>query len=205
MLAESIDHAFRQLRRPGQVAGPGRDDHAIEQDVGERRLVALLARLLLRLLEAGSGAVEIVDVAKPLAELENDARVDCRRWAALLERKRPHRRLLVEAVAEEEVGTHARAQRRRDEAGIGVRNALEQRQRLPRGGRRLRKVDSAGVQRDRGVAPGPENGIAGVRERLFCECRRRRFAAAPVVDLDERQQRSRAQVTRLKRRAQLFE
>ena len=41
----------RQLRGPGQVAGPGRGDHPIEQDVGERRLVALLVRLLLRLLE----------------------------------------------------------------------------------------------------------------------------------------------------------
>ena len=197
LLAEGVEHAFRELRRPGQVAGPGRDDHAIEQDVGERRLVALLVRLLLRLLEVRTRAVEVVDVAKPLAELEDDARVDCRRWVALLERERPHRRLPVEAVAEEEVGTHARAQRRRDEAGIGVRNALEQRQRLPRGGRRLRKVDGAGVEGDGGVAPGLENGIAGVRERLLCERRRRGFAAAPVVDLDERQQRSRAQVTRL--------
>ncbi len=157
------------------------------------------------MLEVGTRAVEIVDVAKPLAELEDDTRVDCRRWAALLERECPHRSLLVEAVAEEKVGTHARAQRRRDEAGIGVRNALEQRQRLPRGGRRLRKVDGAREQGDGGVAPGLENGIAGVRERFFCERRRRRLAAAPVVDLDERQQRPRAQVARLKRCAQLFE
>ena len=48
VLPEGVDHAFGQLRRLGQVAGPGLDDHAIEQDVGERRLVALLARLLLR-------------------------------------------------------------------------------------------------------------------------------------------------------------
>ena len=122
VLAEGVEHAFRQVRRPGQVAGPGLDDHAIEQDVGERRLVTLLSRLPLCVLEARTRAVEIVDVAKPLAELEDDARVDCR----------PHRCLLVEAVAEEEVGTHTRAQRRCDEAGIGVRNALEQRQRLLR-------------------------------------------------------------------------
>ena len=188
-------------RSPAQVATITRLSRMLASDdssPSSRACCSACSRLRTR-------AVEIVDVAKPLAELEDDARVDCRRWAALLERERPHRSLLVEAVAEEEVGTHARAQRRRDEAGIGVRNALEQRQRLPRGGRRLRKVDSAGVQGDGGVAAGLENGIAGVRERLLCERRRRGLAAAPVVDLDERQQRPRAQVTRLKRRAQLFE
>src|SRR5207248_7127701 len=121
---------------------------------------ALLTRLLLGLRERSTRAVEIVDVAKPLAELENDARVDRRRRVALLERERLHRRRPVEAGAEEEVGTHARAQRRRDEAGVGVRNELEQRQRLPCGGRSFREVDSAGEQGDRGVAPGLDNGIA---------------------------------------------
>ena len=169
VLAEGVEHAFSELRRPGQVAGPGCDDHPVEQDVGERRLVALLARLLLGPLEMRTRAVEIVDVAEPLPELEDDARVDRRRWAALLERERAHRRLPVEAVPEEEVGTYARAQRRRDEAGVGVRNVFEQRERLPRGRRRLRKVDGAGIQRDGGVAAGPENAIAGVRERLFCK------------------------------------
>ena len=155
LLAEGVEHAFRQLRRPGQVAGPGRDDHAIEQDVGERRLVALLVRLLLRLLEARTRAVEIVDVAKPLAELEDDARVDCRRGPLSSSASARIAVSCVEAVAEEEVGTHARAQRRRDEAGIGLRNALEQRQRLARRGRRLRKVDRACEtgRRPRGTEP----------------------------------------------------
>src|SRR5581483_8338432 len=110
----------------------------VEQDVGERRLVSLFPRLLLGTLEMRTGAVEVVDVAEPLAELENDARVDRRRRAALLERQRPHRRLLVEAVAEEQVGTYTCAQRRRDEARIGVRNARQQCQRGAGGRRRLR-------------------------------------------------------------------
>ena len=60
-------------------------------------------------------AVEVVDIPQPLAELEDDARVDGCRRRERLELERALRGCPVEPVAEEEVGTHAGAERERDE------------------------------------------------------------------------------------------
>ena len=79
LLVERIAHAVRQRCGVVPVAGPRLDDDLVEQDVPERRLVALVARLLLGLAEPRARAVEVVDVAEPLPELEDDAAVDRRR------------------------------------------------------------------------------------------------------------------------------
>ena len=95
------------------VPGPALEQRAVEQDVGERRLVALVERRTLRKLEIAASAGEVVDVAEPLAELERDARVNGgrRRRCFELELERTCRRLAVETVAEEEVGAHSCRQR----------------------------------------------------------------------------------------------
>ena len=162
-LLERIAHLSGELRRLAPPARPGLDDDAVEQDVGERRLVALVARRLLGCGEPRPRAVEVVDVAQPLAELEDDPRVDRRRRRLALEAAGPLGRLRVEALAEEEVGPHPRAERRRDEARLGLGERLEQLERSTCRGCRLREVDRARVHRDRCLAACPHE-----RDRAPC-------------------------------------
>ena len=65
--------------------------------------------------EVAARAVEVVDIAQPLPELEDDARVDGRRRRERLELERALGGCPVEPVAEEEVGAHASAECQRDE------------------------------------------------------------------------------------------
>ena len=62
-LLEGIAHLLRQPRGVVPLAGPGLGDDPVQEDVGERRLVALVARRLLGGGQACPRAVEIVDVA----------------------------------------------------------------------------------------------------------------------------------------------
>src|SRR5262249_25709017 len=68
LLLERVAQAPGERRRLGPVARPGLHDQTVEQDVGERRLVALVARLPLGLDEPSPGAVEVVYVPKPLPQ-----------------------------------------------------------------------------------------------------------------------------------------
>ena len=106
---KELVHPVAKRGGTAPVTRPALEQGAVEQNVGERRLVALVERRTLRKLEVAASAGEVVDVAEPLAELERDARVDRhggRRGSFELERAlRP---LAVETVAEEEVGADSR-------------------------------------------------------------------------------------------------
>ena len=96
---------------PDQHSSSVRLRRMLESD----ELVALVDGGILGELEVQARAVEVVDIAKPLAELEDDARVDGCRRRGRLELERALRGCPVEPVAEEEVGAHTGAERERDE------------------------------------------------------------------------------------------
>src|SRR5436305_14734649 len=102
LLLEREDQLVAELGSALPVTGPGLEDELVEQDVRERRFVALVACLLLGRLELCTRSLEVVHVAKPLPELEADAAVDRRRRALRLERGGPLRGLAIEALAEKE-------------------------------------------------------------------------------------------------------
>ena len=79
---EPLVRAVGELRGEFPVTGPALEQHPVEEDVGERRLVALVQRGVLRQVELPARAVEVVDIPQPLAELEDDARVHLRRRRA---------------------------------------------------------------------------------------------------------------------------
>ena len=85
-------------------------------------------RRLLRLRLLGLSAVEVVDVAKPLAELEDDALVRGGGGRRTFEGECPFGRLRVEALAQEETCPHLGAEHRRDQAGLCAGKTVEQRE-----------------------------------------------------------------------------
>ncbi len=79
LLVERVAHTLREGGGSVPVPGPCLDDDLVQEDVAERRVVTLVACLLLGFVEFRSCTVQVVDVPKPLAELEHDAAVDRRR------------------------------------------------------------------------------------------------------------------------------
>ena len=126
LLGERVGHPLGQLLGLTPLASPGLDDHPVEQDVRQRRVVALVARSLLCLLEVGSRASEVVDVTEPLAQLEDDPLVRSSGGSLPFEGERPLGGLPVEAFAEEEIGPHPGAQGRSEEARLGIGEVVEQ-------------------------------------------------------------------------------
>ena len=189
------------------VAGPRLDDDLVQEDVAERRVVALVARLLLGFVESRARAVEVVDVAEPLAQLEHDPAVDRHRQR----RRRQLQRLCalcrrrVVPVPEEELGTHTCTERRGGERRLVRLVPLEKLAR--RAGRvaRLLEVDRARVHRELGETTGALQQAVGALDRLRQQACGGRFALVPVVDLGERGQRTRAAVARHERLEQLLE
>ncbi len=88
-LLERVAHLSGELSRMAPPARPRLDHDAIEQDVGQRRIVPLVARRLLGLGEPRPRAVQVVDVPQPLPELEDEPRVDRRGRGLALEAAAP--------------------------------------------------------------------------------------------------------------------
>ena len=197
LLCERVGHAGREGLGLVPPSRPRLDDHAVEQDVRERGLVALVPRCLLGLHEMGSRTVEVVDIPEPLTELEDDPLVGGGRGSIALELECPPGGVGVEPLAEEEVGSHAGAQGGRDEARLGVGQAVEQCKRGARGGSRLGQVDRSCVHRDRRMAAGLDHRVAGVEERHLGKRGGCRLALPPIVDLGEREQRTCPQIAGL--------
>ena len=153
--ARQLEELVRPVAKRGgtaPVTRPALEQRAVEQNVGERRLVALVERRTLRKLEIAASAGEVVDVAEPLAELERDPRVDGRRRRRCveLELERPCRRLAVETVAEEEVGAHSCRQRSCDQRRVCIRVSPQDLERPARRFGCSRQVARRRVHGDRG-------------------------------------------------------
>ena len=106
------------------VAVPELENQPVEQDVDEGGLVAFLVGCVFSLGKLQPCAVELVDVAQPLAELERHPVVDCRRLRRCLELERPLRSLPVEAVTREQIRAHEACERERADSRVGAQ-ALE--------------------------------------------------------------------------------
>ena len=112
---EPLVRVVGELRSELPVAGPALEQRPVEEDVEERRLVALVHGGVLGKFEVAARAVEVVDIAQPLPELEDDARVDGGRRRERLELERALGGSPVEPVAEEKVGANPSAESQRDE------------------------------------------------------------------------------------------
>ena len=135
-------------------------------------------------------AVEVVDVAKPLAELEHDPRVDRAGGAgSSSSRARSAASASKPSPRNRSARTLAPSASRRV-PGSAPGGRLEQLERGPRRRCGLRQVDRAGVHRDRDVARPRTSGSLRRRQRLLGQHDRGRFPLPPVVDLGQRQQRS---------------
>ena len=185
-LLERLADLSGELRRLVPAARPGLDHDAVEEDVRQRRLVPLFARGLLRLGKSRPRAVEVVDVTKPLPELEDHPRVDRgRRCIASSLRALGRRR--VEAFAQEQVGANPRAERHGDESRLRVGERLEQ----------LERARAAPAAFVRFSVPAfiaiaawqrPRTSASRRAQRLLRERDRGRLPDPPVVDLRQRQQ-----------------
>ena len=168
-LLECLAHLPGEFLRLAQASRPGLDHDAVEEDVRERGLVPLRGRLPLGFSQTRTRAVEVVDVAAPLAELEHEPRVDRGRRRDLVEPARTVRRLRVEALAEEEVGADPGAERLADESRLRLGDTVEQVEGRPGRSCRLAEVDGPGVHRDRRLAAALHERILGRRQRLLRE------------------------------------
>ena len=190
LLLERVAHAVRQRGSCFPVAGPRLDDELVQQDVPERRFIALVAGLLLGIGETRSSAVEVVDVAQPLPKLEDDAVVDGdrRRRPGRFEPVRALGRLRIEPAAEEQVRAHPRCERRRGECRLLCLDSVEELAGGACRAARLLEIHRAGVHRELREAASALDQAVGSLERLLGQADGRRLALVPVVDLGERHQ-----------------
>jgi hypothetical protein len=204
-VALSSSGAFGELPGEFPVAGPRLEDHAIQVDVGERRIVALVPRLTLRIDEVRPGRIELVDIAKPLPDHKCRAFVDLRRRCLSVQLERPLGRLAVEALTEEEAGARPHSERGGDESGRGVRQPLEQLDRCACGVGGSREVDGSGFPSNADQAADALNRLDGDCQRLLAEREGGRLPLPPVLDLGEPKECTRTQVSGRQHRPELLE